>query len=50
MLDQFSGGDGGAAGQEALNSRPLWWILGTSFAFEFVILGISCWIFCRRDF
>lgn len=36
--------------QEALNKRPLWWVLGTSFAFECVILGVACWIFCRRDF
>lgn len=50
MLDQISGGDGGASAQDASNKRPLWWILGTSFGFEFVVLGIATWIFARRDF
>lgn len=50
MLDEFGGGEGGAAGQEAMNNRPLWWVLGTSLAFEAVLLIVSCVIFCRRDF
>jgi ABC-type transport system involved in multi-copper enzyme maturation permease subunit len=33
-----------------LRSRSLGWILGTSLAFEAVMLGIASWIFCRRDF
>jgi hypothetical protein len=31
-------------------TNPLWWILGTSAAFEAVILAIAGWIFVRRDF
>lgn len=36
--------------EDALNERPLGWIVGTSLAFEAVILAIACWIFVRRDF
>ncbi len=36
--------------QDTVRTRPLWWILGTSFGFEAIILGIAAWIFCRRDF
>ncbi|MBY0312003.1 MAG: ABC transporter permease [Phycisphaerales bacterium] len=51
VLDEMGGGgDGGRDTQEELNKRPLWWILGTSLAFEAFILAIACWIFCRRDF
>ncbi len=35
---------------EIVRKRSIWWILGTSFAFECVILSICCWIFARRDF
>lgn len=35
---------------ERLQSRSLLWILGTSLAFEAVILAICCFIFTRRDF
>ncbi len=31
-------------------ARSVWWILGTSLAFEVVVLGGAAWIFCRRDF
>jgi ABC-type transport system involved in multi-copper enzyme maturation permease subunit len=31
-------------------SRSAWWSLGTSVAFEAVLLAIACWIFVRRDF
>lgn len=31
-------------------SQPLSWILGTSFGFEAIVLGIAAWIFQRRDF
>lgn len=34
----------------ALKTRPIWWVLGTSLAFEALVLGIASWIFCRRDF
>ena len=36
--------------QDEVRARPLWWVLGTSFAFEAFVLGIAAWIFCRRDF
>jgi len=36
--------------QEIIRSRSIWWILGTSIAFEIVILAIACTIFARRDF
>jgi ABC-type transport system involved in multi-copper enzyme maturation permease subunit len=35
---------------ERLRERPVWWIIGTSLVFEFVVLGIACWFFKRRDF
>lgn len=36
--------------QEAIRSRSLWWIVGTSLIFEAFILGLGAWIFSRRDF
>jgi hypothetical protein len=36
--------------QEQIKDRPVWWVVGTSLAFEAVVLGIACWVFCRRDF
>lgn len=39
-----------AEADKAFRERPVWWIVGTSLGFEAVILGISCWIFARRDF
>lgn len=36
--------------QRLVRDRPLWWVLGTSLAFEAVILGLASWIFVRRDF
>lgn len=30
--------------------RPAWWVIGTSLLFEFVLLGIAGWKFCRRDY
>lgn len=35
---------------KALRARSLSWVLGTSAAFEAVLLGISCIVFVRRDF
>lgn len=35
---------------EDLRSRSPWWIVGTSLAFEVVIVGWAMWIFCRRDY
>ncbi len=31
-------------------SRSIGWVIGTSLAFEFIILGIAAFIFVRRDF
>ncbi len=36
--------------QDILRSRSVWWIVGSSLVFETLILGISGFIFCRRDF
>lgn len=33
-----------------LRERSVLWVLGTSFAFEAVVLAMSCFIFARRDF
>lgn len=30
--------------------RPVWWVIGTSLLFEFVLLSIAGWKFCRRDY
>jgi hypothetical protein len=30
--------------------RPMWWVIGTSVAFEAVILGLAAWSFCKRDY
>ena len=35
---------------DRLRHRPTSWVLGTSLAFEAVILSLAAWIFCRRDF
>jgi ABC-type transport system involved in multi-copper enzyme maturation permease subunit len=32
------------------DARSATWILGTSIAFELVVLGLAAWIFCRRDY
>ncbi len=34
----------------AARSRAVPWIIGTSLAFEAVILGWAAWLFCRRDY
>ena len=36
--------------QMELRKRSLWWVLGTSLAFEGMVLGIAGVIFVRRDF
>ena len=33
----------------AYGNRSWWWSLGTSFLFQFVLVGIACWHFARRD-
>lgn len=50
LLSEASGDSSVKEAQDIADRRPLWWVLGTSLAFEAVILGIACWIFCRRDF
>ncbi|MBK7405124.1 MAG: ABC transporter permease [Phycisphaerales bacterium] len=35
--------------EEAIRARPVWWILGTSLAFEAVMLSAACVVFARRD-
>lgn len=35
---------------EAERERPIWWVLGSSLAFEAVILGLACFSFSRKDF
>jgi ABC-type transport system involved in multi-copper enzyme maturation permease subunit len=42
--------EGQQATEDAYENRPLWWILGTSFLFEALVLGIAVVIFKRRDF
>jgi len=36
--------------QRELRSRSVWWVLGTSLAFEAAVLAIAAWRFGRRDF
>jgi hypothetical protein len=33
-----------------IQSRPASWVVGTSLAFEAAVLGLTAWIFCRRDY
>jgi hypothetical protein len=35
---------------QTMKSRSLWWVIGTSLAFEAVVLLLAAWSFCRRDF
>lgn len=36
--------------EEEMAGRPVWWVVGTSFAFECVLLVLGIWYFRRRDF
>jgi ABC-type transport system involved in multi-copper enzyme maturation permease subunit len=36
--------------RDKLAASPAWWVIGTSIAFEAVVLAIAAWIFSRRDF
>ena len=36
--------------EEVVRSRSAAWTLGTSCAFEAVVLGLAAWLFCRRDY
>jgi hypothetical protein len=31
-------------------SRTMWWVLGSSFCFEGVVILLGGWLFCRRDY
>jgi ABC-type transport system involved in multi-copper enzyme maturation permease subunit len=33
-----------------MKSRPVSWIIGTSLAFEAIVLLLAAWVFCRRDY
>jgi hypothetical protein len=35
---------------EIVRSRSVSWVMGTSVAFEIVLLALGGMIFCRRDF
>lgn len=49
LMDVTGDQDAGAA-ESAIGNRSLWWVIGTSLAFEVVILGIASGVFVRRDF
>jgi len=36
--------------QAAIRGRTIGWIVGTSVAFEAVVLALAAWLFCRRDY
>lgn len=36
--------------EKIVKSRSLWFVLGSSLAFEAVVIGAACWLFSRRDF
>ena len=36
--------------REEVEGHSLWYVMGTSLTFEFIILALAAWIFCRRDF
>jgi ABC-type transport system involved in multi-copper enzyme maturation permease subunit len=46
--DAFAGSQD-ATVKEIMN-RPVSWVVGTSLGFELVMLSLSAWIFCRRDY
>lgn len=35
--------------EEAMRSRSVWWVVGTSLIFEFLVLGGAAFVFARRD-
>ena len=36
--------------QTEIMCRTVGWIIGTSVAFEGIVLVLAAWIFCRRDY
>jgi ABC-type transport system involved in multi-copper enzyme maturation permease subunit len=45
----FSSGDVQQV-DRTMRSRSIAWVIGTSLAFEGVVLALAAWVFCRRDF
>jgi ABC-type transport system involved in multi-copper enzyme maturation permease subunit len=41
---------GGGRIAKEFGSRSVAWVLGTSLAFEAVVLALACFIFCKRDY
>jgi hypothetical protein len=39
-----------AAAQEEMLNKSTTWVVGTSVAFEVVVLSLAAWVFCRRDY
>lgn len=35
---------------ETLSGRSISWVVGSSLAFEALVLALACWVFARRDF
>ncbi|HVS70927.1 MAG TPA: ABC transporter permease [Phycisphaerae bacterium] len=35
---------------DPMRNRSAVWVVGTSLAFEAVVLGVAAWLFCRRDY
>ncbi len=50
VIMEASGDEDAGAAEEALDNRSLAWVVGTSLAFELVVLGAATLIFVRRDF
>jgi ABC-type transport system involved in multi-copper enzyme maturation permease subunit len=42
--------DVGREAEDQLRDRPVSWVIGTSLAFEAVVLALAAWIFVRRDY
>lgn len=36
--------------ERVIRRRSVGWIIGTSLGFEALVVGLACWLFCRRDF
>jgi len=48
--DSMTHAESAAEAKTAIRNRSLWWVLGTSFGFEAVVLALASWRFARRDF
>lgn len=44
-LGEFDGTE-----DRVMRRNSVWYVLGTSLAFECVVVGLAAWVFCRRDF